>query len=235
MPTPYPLDNPIWTALTTEQASLSLGGLLARRYPAEIGPLSAIPSQSPASYEALRTLAGTDGTVVLFLIEPPAIPPGWTLIRGGSLSQMVCAEPTVPVPIPDPLPPSLELRRLTPADVPAMLELTHLTEPGPFRHRTIELGIFYGIFQGNRLLSMAGQRLHLPNYIEVSAVCTHPDARGRGYARILMSRVMADIRQRGKAPFLHVLPENTTAIRAYQYLGFTLRTTFHLTVLKNEG
>lgn len=233
MPAPHPLDNPIWSALTTEHAPLAEGGPLARRYPAEIGPLSGIPSQSPASYDALRALAGPGGTIVLFLTEPPSPPPGWTLIRTGAVSQMICSssEPAEPAALPE----GLDLRRLTPADVPAMLELTHLTEPGPFRHRTIELGIFYGIFQGDHLLSMAGQRLHLPAHIEVSAVCTHPDARGRGYARILMSQVMANIHQRGKTPFLHVLPENASAIRAYQHLGYTLRTTFHLTVLKNEG
>lgn len=233
MPSSHPLDNPIWSALTTEHAALSVGGPLARRYPADIGPLSGIPTQSPASYEALRTLAGPGGTLVLFLTEPPALPPGWTVIRGGNVSQMVCTNPESLTEAP--LPPGIELRRLTPADVPAMLELTHLTEPGPFRHRTIELGIFYGIFQGNRLLSMAGQRLHLPSHIEVSGVCTHPDARGRSFARILMARVMTHIQQRGKTPFLHVLPENASAIRAYQSLGYTFRTTFHLAALKSEG
>jgi GNAT superfamily N-acetyltransferase len=233
MPTPHPLDNPIWAALNTEHSMLALGGALAKRYPAEIGPLSATADQSVASYDALRALAGPGGTVVLFLTEPPTPPPGWTLLRGGQLTQMICINPErvlSPTSVP-----GVDLRRLTASDVPAMLELTALTEPGPFRQRTIELGAFWGIFDSGRLLAMTGQRLHLPDAIEVSAVCTHPDARGRGYARTLMSRVIADIRQRGNTPFLHVLPENEAAIRVYRSLGFSLRTTFHLAVLKNEA
>lgn len=212
---------------------LALGGALAKRYPAEIGPLSATADQSAASYEALRALAGPGGVLVLFLTDPPTPPPGWTLVRGGQLSQMICLSPERVVSTPDPT--GIELRRLTAADVPAMLELTELTEPGPFRRRTIELGPFFGIFDSGHLLAMTGQRLHLPGFVEVSAVCTHPDARNCGYARVLMSRVIVDIRQRGKVPFLHVLPENDAAIRVYESLGFTLRRTFHLAVLKNEG
>ena len=212
---------------------LALGGALAKRYPAEIGPLSAAADQSAASYDALRALAGPDGVLVQFLVDPPRPPVGWALIRGGGLSQMICLNPEHISAAPDVT--GATLRRLTTGDVPAMLELTELTEPGPFRRRTFELGAFFGIFDSGRLLAMTGQRLHLPEFVEVSAVCTHPDARGRGFARVLMSRVMAEIRRRGKTPFLHVLPENESAIRVYERLGFTLRRTFHLAVLKNEG
>ena len=81
---------------------------------------------------------------------------------------------------------------------------------------------------------MAGQRLHLPKFVEVSAVCTHPDARGRGYARLLIGIVMEEIKQRGKTAFLHSFADNYGAIRVYESLGFTQRRTFELAVLKNE-
>jgi predicted GNAT family acetyltransferase len=113
--------------------------------------------------------------------------------------------------------------------------LAELTEPGPFRERTIELGAFYGIFEKGRLLAMAGQRMHLPDSVEVSAVCTHPDARGRGYARKLIATVMDEINERGKTPFLHSFADNYSAIRVYERLGFTQRRTFQLAVLKNEA
>jgi predicted GNAT family acetyltransferase len=191
-----------------------------------------VPDQSAASYEALRPLAGAGGTVGLFFTEPAAQPKGWTILRSGLIDQMVClappnAESAKPEHEPTP-------RRLTAADVPAMLELAALTEPGPFGQRTIELGAFFGIFDAGRLLSMAGQRLRLPGFIEVSAVCTHPDARGRGYARILMARVMDEIRKSGETPFLHVLSENATAISVYQSLGFVARRTLHFAILRND-
>jgi ribosomal protein S18 acetylase RimI-like enzyme len=227
-----PLDNPIWHALNTEHRSLALGSGPARSYPVEIGPLSATVDQSGASYEALRALAGPERILGLFLEKPSAPSAGWTLLRDGPLNQMIRLSAESPAP-PRQLP-KTKLRRLTPDDVSAMVELAELTEPGPFRRRTFELGVFFGIFDAGRLLAMAGQRLHLPHFVEVSAVCTHPDARGRGYARALMSAVVEDIRQRGKTPFLHVLPENYGAIRVYESLGFKLRRTLHLAIVRNE-
>jgi GNAT superfamily N-acetyltransferase len=229
----HPLDNPIWNSLHTEHRSFAVSNELARRYPAAVGPLSGIARQSAANYEALRELAGPGGVVVLFCQEKPAPPQGWTLIRGGVLSQMICAAPADSAPIT--LTRGEEFRNLTAADVPAMVELAELTEPGPFRERTIELGPFFGIFQSGRLLAMAGERTHLPEFVEVSAVCTHPDARGRGYARMLIATVMDEIRQRGKTPYLHSFAHNYSAIRVYESLGFTLRRNLELAVLKNDG
>jgi GNAT superfamily N-acetyltransferase len=226
------LDNPIWSALTTDHAPLALGDTLARRYPAPIGPLSGIADQTRAAYESLRSHAGAGGVLALFYQEPPAIPRGWTMQRDGLLSQMVCRERTVAGAVQPP--PSATLRRLNTEDVPAMVALAELTEPGPFRDRTIELGQFHGAFHGDRLVAMAGQRMNAPGFTEVSAVCTHPDARGRGYARLLMTRVMDDIRERGKIPFLHSFAANSNAIRVYESLGFTLRRNLYLAVLKNQ-
>ena len=146
---------------------------------------------------------------------------------------MICIHPESLDPAP--IPPNVTSRLLTSADTPEMVALAELTEPGPFRNRTIELGVFYGIFDSGRLVAMAGQRLHLPDFVEVSAVCTHPDARGRGYARALMSQVIDEMRQRGKTPILHTFADNGPAIRVYEGLGFTLRKTLHLAVLKNEA
>lgn len=226
------LDNPIWSALLTEHSPLAVSNHLARRYPAAIGPLSGFPAQSDENYESLRPLAGPGGVVVLFCAGKPAPPAGWTLIRGGLLTQMVCEQPQ---PGRIELRQGEELRPLTTADVPAMVELAELTEPGPFRERTIELGAFFGIFQSRRLVAMAGERLHLPHHVEVSAVCSHPDVRGRGYARLLIATVMEEIASRGKTPFLHSFRNNDPAIRVYESMGFAERRTFELAVVKNEG
>lgn len=225
------LDNPIWNALNTKHSALAVGDRLAKRYPAEIGPLSGVVEQCAAAYEALRTLTGPNGVAALFLESPPEMREGWSLVRGGLMSQMIWSGGsglrTAPLDGP------ATLRPLTRADVPAMLELAELTEPGPFGRRTSELGEFFGIFEAGRLMAMAGQRLHLPGFAEVSAVCTHPDARGRGYARALMSEVMAGILRRGETPFLHVFADNYPAIRVYEGLGFIRRRSLHLAVLKS--
>jgi GNAT superfamily N-acetyltransferase len=230
---PHLLDNPIWNSLLTEHSSIAISNQLARRYPPAIGPLSGLPHQSSENYESLGELAGPGGIVVLFCTEPPAPPSGWTLIMGGLLTQMICEEPVTSPPMG--LTNGEGFRPLTTADIPEMLALADLTKPGPFRDRTIELGAFFGIFKEGRLIAMAGERLHLPHYVEVSAVCTHPDARGRGYARMLIATVVDEIRRRGKIPFLHSFADNSPAIRVYESLGFRQRRTFELAVLKNGG
>jgi ribosomal protein S18 acetylase RimI-like enzyme len=225
------LDNPIWNGLRTEHRQHAETQGHARRYAPAIGPLAGTPDQSTESYDSLRPLAGSGGMLALFFPDPPAPPDGWSLFRGGCLTQMIWRDPRLVTF--EALPESVILRRLGAADVPAMIELTALTEPGPFRDRTIELGNFYGILRGNRLLSLAGQRMRVPGFVEVSAVCTHPDARGRGYAGVLMSRVMRDIIAEGAVPFLHALAENP-AVSLYRKLGFAQRRTFELAVIKRE-
>jgi predicted GNAT family acetyltransferase len=117
-------------------------------------------------------------------------------------------------------------------DSPDMVALTALTKPGPFGTRTHELGAYIGIrFQG-KLIAMAGERLKIPGYTEVSAVCTHPDHLGKGYARILMSEIMRRIRDRGETPFLHVRRDNSRAIALYERLGFQARKLGHFAVLR---
>jgi GNAT superfamily N-acetyltransferase len=226
-----PLDNPIWNALRTVHGTFAVAQGEARRYQPPIGPLAGTPDQSSESYAALRELAGTGGILVLFFPERPTLPPGWNLLRGGVLTQMICRHPKLIYN--GSLPDGITLRRLGAVDIAAMIELAALTEPGPFRERTIELGDFYGIMEGKRLLAMAGQRMRVPGFVEVSAVCTHPDARGRGYAGMLMSRVMRDIVDEGATPFLHAYADNP-AVRLYTKLGFTQRRAFELAVIKRE-
>lgn len=226
------LDNPIWNALRTQHESFSLVEGAARRYQAAIGPLAGTPDQSLESYRSLGVLAGPGGILGLFFLDPPALPAGWSLFRGGVLTQMICREPRLVRT--NALAAGIQMRRLGRDDVPAMIELATLTEPGPFRERTIELGNFYGIFERDRLLSMAGQRMRVPGFVEVSAVCTHPDARGRGYAGVLMSEVMRDIAAEGGMPFLHAVADNP-AVRLYERLGFTRRCDLQLAVIRRAN
>jgi ribosomal protein S18 acetylase RimI-like enzyme len=238
---PVLLDNPIWNALSTEHAPLALGGNHARRYPPEIGPLSGIPDQSPESYRALRELAGS-GVLVQFSVEPIRIPSEWKTIREGPIVQMIRTHETLAAGGPEDLTlepgkvnsAGISLRQLTADDAPEMVALAELTEPGPFRVRTIELGNFYGIFHGTKLVAMSGKRMHLPGLVEVSGVCTHPDARGRGYAGHLMSMVIQEIENEGRIAFLHAFAQNP-AIRLYERLGFGLRQRFNFAVLAPEG
>jgi len=128
-----------------------------------------------------------------------------------------------------------EIVRLGAADSPEMMELTSLTKPGPFGRRTHELGTYLGIRVEGKLVAMAGERLKVPGYTEVSAVCTHPEHAGKGYARMLMLEVMRGIRERGETPFLHVRRDNARAIALYERIGFRTRVMPHFALLRKVG
>ncbi len=128
----------------------------------------------------------------------------------------------LPEDVPTPGDPTLVA--LTDGDVDAMLALVGRTRPGPFARRTHELGTYLGVRDDLLgLVAMAGERMRVPGATEISAVCTDPAVRGRGLATRLVLTLAAGIRARGELPFLHASADNTTAIRLYEELGFTLR------------
>jgi GNAT superfamily N-acetyltransferase len=224
------LDNAIWNSLTTDHAHLAIGAHtghgLARRYPADIGPLSALQEPTHEAYSDLAAIVPEGDVAVLFLEDQPEVLAGWQLLRDEVLVQMVC-----PI-VPDQ--PALAgiIVPMKPADFLDMVALAALAEPGPFRDHTATLGGFLGIRIDGRLVAMAGQRLSPTGFAEVSAVCTHPDFRGRGYAQALVASVARSIHAEGRVPFLTSLEANVRAIRIYQQVGFVVRRTFRLAILK---
>jgi predicted GNAT family acetyltransferase len=219
------LDNPIWEALTSHQDYLAEGTAIARRFPADIGPLAGMESQSERAYKALTGLVVADEQLVLFLDETAAPTSEWHMDIQGHLTQMTFEKELFPES-------NMQIQILTEADIPEMLTLTKLTKPGPFEKRTIELGTYLGIRVEGNLVAMAGERLHLKEYTEVSAVCTHPDFQGKGYAGELIKAVANQIMRRGEIPFLHAWIDNVGAIRVYEKLGFEQRRIIHLAVLR---
>ena len=220
----HPLDNVVWHALATSHRELAEGDGLARRYRPDVAPFHAVTTVDDQGWAALGDLAGPGGIVVLFRDAVPPAPLDWTRVAGGVGHQMVAEALTPIAPVPS--------RPLTDEDVPQMLELVALTQPGPFERRTIELGGYIGVFEGDRLLAMAGERMRVPGYTEVSAVCTHPDARGRGLAAALTHQVATTAQARGDTAYLHVRADNDVARRVYERLGFRLRRAVELVVLR---
>jgi predicted GNAT family acetyltransferase len=121
------------------------------------------------------------------------------------------------------------------ADAAEMSELATLTHPGPFGPELYRLGLFVGLREQGRLVAMAGQRLRIPGYVEISGVCTHPGWQGRGLARGLMNHLAREIQRQGDTPFLHVLEENTRAVTLYTRMGFTLRKRLWVRILRRVG
>jgi ribosomal protein S18 acetylase RimI-like enzyme len=214
------LDNPVWSCLATRHAHLAEGGALARRYRKEISPIAGLPMPAPANVAALEALFDVGDSIATAGAFVPTLSSRWETVQEARLLQMVRRDAA---PLPED---GAEVTTLSAADSNEMLALVELTRPGPFRMRTVELGTYVGIREDGRLMAMAGERMWIGDYREVSAVCTHPDAQGRGLARTLMSRVVNRMLRAGQTPFLHVEKVNLRAIALYRTLGFVERAEF---------
>jgi predicted GNAT family acetyltransferase len=223
---PHPLDAVIWRALTSVHESLAEGDGRARRYPAAIAPFAATVDTEPASFRSLLALVSRDDQIALFTTEEVQPPSAFSVVRRASVDQMVLevagaytAQPGAPI------------VALGVPDGPEMLALAGVTQPGPFGPRTIELGHYIGIRQQGVLVAMAGERMRLDGFTEISAVCVEPAYRGHGFAADLVRSLASSIAARSEIPFLHVFSSNHAAIALYRKLGFTLRRQVHLAVL----
>jgi ribosomal protein S18 acetylase RimI-like enzyme len=229
----HPLDNVVWHSLNTRHAALAESFDEARRFIPEISTVAAFLEPTERGYASLAKLCEAGHVVNLALNGPlESIPPGWSFVRGTPMPQMVyekdgreLAEPAD----------GREILELGAADAADMIELTELTKPGPFARRTHELGTYLGIRVDRKLVAMAGERLKVPGCTEVSAICTHPDHTGRGYAGVLTTEIMRRILARGETPFLHVRHDNRRAIELYERLGFRCRVVRYHAVLRREG
>ena len=224
----HPLDNPAWQALNSADSRFNLGDTVAGYFPAAVAPFAALPDWSEAMQLYFYNNAPSDRSWFVVRKEPVTLSALWDLRFTTTLHQMVCKNFQ---PVPNQ---KLDLRSLDTTDVPDMLALTALTKPGPFTERTFELGNYHGIFADDKLVSMAGERLHLDDYTEISAVCTYPEHTGKGYAAILMSLIAEKIIASGKTPFLHVKADNERAISMYKRLGFLHREDMYFGIFKRK-
>ena len=221
------LDRPIWSALTTSQKHLAQGGPRALRYPVDVTPFADMADMSAASFAALGDLMSGSQVAVLFTPEPVDVPAGFKVVLAESGEQMIGSPADSPLR-------DAEIVTLGAADVPAMMALTALTKPGPFAARTHELGTFLGIRSGGELVAMAGERMKPGNFTEMTAVCVHPEHRGRGYAQALLATVARQIEARGEIPFLHVFSNNMSAIALYERQGMRIRRRLHVTAFMKQ-
>lgn len=210
------LDNAAWFAMETLQSDLATSRGQARRYLPEVSPFAAM--ETGDGFSDLAGLVGSGETVALLSPRnnPASLPDSFQSLGEFAVVQMICDQPRMEsVESPGAL--------LVEDDEADMFALAKATDPGPFESRTRLMGNYYGVRAGGALVAMAGERLRLPGWTEVSGVCTSEQARGKGYARALVTQVMKDITARGELAFLHVRygsPSEKSATRVYERLGF---------------
>ncbi|GGB02522.1 GNAT family N-acetyltransferase [Mucilaginibacter rubeus] len=220
------LDNPAWNALSTGNKAFAGGNDIAKYFPKEVSPFVAIPEISAENFNLLYDTIPFESHFIFIAPHDVVIPEQWNIVHYLKCLQMVF-EGEVPAGFADD-----DLLPLTEQHVHQMIELTQLTNPGPFIERTIEFGHYHGIFDRDKLVAMAGQRLNPAPYAEISAVCTHPDYLGRGYAGKLLLNQAKRIKAASEIPFLHVKSENERAIKVYEKLGFVTRKEMSFYVLR---
>lgn len=214
------LDNPFWTSLQTRHRHIALGTGEVARYPREFAPFLGVANADVDLAEAVELLVAPDESVYLLGVTP-AVPKGWQLEAFRPLAQMVCTAPLEVIDGPEIIP-------LTEAHRADVLALTALVYPHYFRERTMDMGRYFGIYMADakgeaRLAAIIGERLGTDTYTEMSAICTHPEFNGRGYARRLTAMLTNDTLASGRTPFLHVSHENARAKQLYEQIGFRHR------------
>lgn len=109
-------------------------------------------------------------------------------------------------------------------DTDALVRLLR-TDPqaGDFFHAgLLNTGYYFGIWSDDALIAAAGVHVLGPAHrvAAIGNVVTHPDFRGRGNGRAVMSMLCRRLLQRYDTIGLNVRVDNVTAIRLYTSLGF---------------
>ena len=221
-------ENILWRALAGAQQGFATGGTEALRYAPGFPPLVAFADYARPNLGAIEPFS-EPGEHLYCAGWSGASPVGWQVEAETSMFRMVWAGP---MPAVDEAPDAVQLGS---EHADQALELGTLTRPGPLGRRTVELGDYFGYFDGPRLVAMAGERLFTGAFREISGVCTHPDYQGRGLARRLMLKLVRRQLLRREQPFLHVMRDNVNARRLYQGMGFEVLTESVVRVIARCG
>jgi GNAT superfamily N-acetyltransferase len=224
-------DNPPMEALSSSHRHFAITSGRACKYPADVTPFAAMEDNSVEALRELFSIMEPGEATYIISEAPVAMPKGLSCGAPFGVKQM-----TYPQDRPLPFAPEVDvdIEPLSCANAAEMVELTSIAFPGFFRIRTCEMGTYYGIRHGGRLVAMCGERMNIGDYHEISGLCTHPDFRGRGYAAALMMQLMREHRDAGLQSYLHVSANNANAIALYERMGFDHRGEFRLRLITRE-
>ena len=208
------LDNPVWFSLSETHQSFAVEYVSVKFYHPDYCPFGGFEKGNAIA----KSIDGYSEMVDSFFIvgEKPELSNILKLNKELVCLQMIVCNP-IDIAINDPI------VKLTDEHIDALYELVNFVQPGYFKKKTSLLGNYYGIFKNEELVSVTGERMQMNDFIEVSAVVTHPNHTGKGYAKQLVVQTVNEIFKQNKIPFLHVIEDNKGAIQLYEKLGFSTR------------
>ena len=222
------LDNPAWYALCSGNKGFSNGNDNVKFFDSEVSPFIATKENGEEYFQMLYDFIPNHSPVIFISSKQMEFPSIWKFRRLIKGIQMIYEGHKIEEML------NSDIIPLNNSHVDQMVSLTKLTDPGPFGPRTIEFGHYYGIIKEKKLIAMAGQRLHVYDFTEISAVCTHPDFTGKGYAKDLLRHQINRMQNSSFTPYLHVRSDNDRAISVYESLGFKTRTEIFFYVLQKQ-
>ncbi|WP_462254595.1 GNAT family N-acetyltransferase [Ferruginibacter sp.] len=220
------LHNPVFNALSSGDKHVSLGTDAVKYFDESVSPFVGFKESYTKGFADLYELLPLGRRILYAIPSPITSPNGWQVQHDIPGLQFVYEGNG------DIKKEFDEVKPLGETHIDEMVHLAALTKPGPFGKGTINFGHYHGIFENDKLVAMTGQRLHVQNYTEISAVCTHPDHTGKGYANTLMQHQLQLILLLGQQPFLHVREDNERAIALYKRLGFTVSRSMNFYFMK---
>ncbi|PSR53499.1 hypothetical protein AHMF7605_08155 [Adhaeribacter arboris] len=215
-------------ALQSGNKNIAYGNTQVKFMQRDVGLFAAMDVYSESNFKYLQEQSSPEDSFILFTPGKMQVPTGWKTLVEKAITQMV---------YPHSAPPLWEVDKnlvaLKETDVPAMLNLTQRTKPGPFLSGTIQLGSYFGFFEESKLIAMAGQRLKPGMYTEISAVCTDAGYTGKGLAKKLVMHQVSQILAESRIPILHLNSENSPAYNLYAKIGFQTRREMVVYVIQN--
>lgn len=208
------LDNPVWYSLSENHQEFSLDYGNTKFYHPDYGPFGSFTDLEKTAMATQEYSTLIDNFFIVG--EKPEIAGTLKIAK-----ELVCLQMVIYKKIQ--LPIDVEIVKLTIDHNEILCDLVNLVQPGYFKNKTILLGNYYGIFKDNQLIAITGERMKMNSFTEVSAIITHPEHTGKGYAKQLIAHVVNTIFDQDKIPFLHVSEHNLGAIALYEKLGFTTR------------